>query len=383
MTRSGIRSVGDRLLIAVAQRLAGILRPGDCVARLGGDEFAFLQPGVRSRDDAAVFASSIVEALRQPFCIDGHEIVVGASVGVACAPIDARDADALLQYADIALYHVKRDGGGVYRHFDSSMAAAVMRRQILEADLRDGLAQDAFDVHYQPLVDLSTNSVVAMEALLRWTHPTWGAVSPSEFIAIAESAGLIIPLGERVLFRACREAMNWPRDTRVCVNLSPVQFKSRTLVQSVIHALNASGLPASRLELEITESVLLAESRANISILHRLRDLGVRISLDDFGTGNSSLSYLRAFPFDKIKIDRSFVQELPGNPQCVAIVRAVIGIGKSLDLAIVAEGVETIEQLEYLRKEGCTQMQGFLFAKPAPADEARKLFGTTRDAAAA
>jgi diguanylate cyclase (GGDEF)-like protein/PAS domain S-box-containing protein len=374
---------GDKLLVAVARRLTGVLRPSDRVARLGGDEFAFLQSGVRSPDDAAIFAGAIVAALNRPFEIEGQEIGVGASVGVALAPIDASDPDALLQFADIALYQVKREGGKIYRLFDSSMAATVMRRRALEADLREALAHDNFELHYRPIVDIGTGAVVAMEALLRWSHPARGPVSPSEFIPIAEGAGLIIPIGERVLRNACLEAMNWPHDARVCVNLSPAQFKSLTLVQSVIRALNVSGLPASRLELEITETVLLAESRANISILHQLRDIGVRISLDDFGTGNSSLTNLRAFPFDKIKIDRSFVAELPDNRHCVAIVRAVAGIGQCLDVAVVAEGVETHEQLEILRKEGCTQIQGYLFARPAPAEVARKLFDAARVEAAA
>jgi diguanylate cyclase (GGDEF)-like protein/PAS domain S-box-containing protein len=374
---------GDELLIAVARRLAEILPPGDLVARLGGDEFAFVQFGLQSQEEAAVFAEEIVGALGRPFKVGGQDVLVGASVGVAVAPLDAMDPDALLQYADIALYEVKQSGGDAYRLFDSDMAATLLRRRILEADLRDAMMRNAFDIHYQPIADIESGRIVAMEALLRWTHPLRGPISPAEFIPIAEASGLIVPIGEMALRRACAEAVRWPESTRLCVNLSPAQFKSETLVQSIIRALEACGLPADRLELEITETVLLEENRDNLSILHRLRALGVRISLDDFGTGSSSLSYLRAFPFDKIKIDRSFVKELPANPQCVAIVRAVTGIGQCLDVATVAEGVETEEQLAHLRKEGCTQMQGYLFARPQPAEMARKLFGAQEEDAAA
>lgn len=370
---------GDQLLVVVAERLTDILRPGDMVARLGGDEFAFVQAGLTSPDEAAQFAEKIVGALGHPLKINGQNVLVSASVGVAIAPAHASDPDALLQYADIALYQVKQAGGGAYRLFDAGMAAALMRRRILEADLRDALMHNAFDVHYQPIAEIESRRIVAMEALLRWTHPTRGPISPEEFIPIAEASGLIIPIGDMALRRACVEATHWPPATRLSVNLSPAQFKSETLVQSVIRALEASGLPATRLELEITESVLLVESRDNLAILHQLRALGVHISLDDFGTGNSSLFYLRAFPFDKIKIDRSFVQELPTNLQCVAIVRAVTGIGQCLNVATVAEGVETEEQLAHLRKEGCTQMQGYLFAKPLPAEAARKLFGAWQE----
>ncbi len=374
---------GDELLVAVAQRLAEILPPGDLVARLGGDEFAFIQFGLQSQEEAAAFAEKIVGALGRPFKIGGQDVHVGASVGVAVAPMDAKDPDALLQYADIALYEVKHEGGDAHRLFDSAMAATLIRRRILEADLRDALTHNAFEVHYQPIAEIESGRIVAMEALLRWNHPVRGPISPAEFIPIAEASGLIIPIGELALRRACAEAMRWPASTRLCVNLSPAQFKSETLVQSVVDALEASGLPANRLELEITETVLLEENRNNLSVLHRLRALGIRISLDDFGTGNSSLSYLRAFPFDKIKIDRSFVKELPANPQCVAIVRAVTGIGQCLNVATVAEGVETEEQLAHLRKEGCTQMQGYLFARPQPAEMARRLFGALQEDEAA
>lgn len=374
---------GDQLLVAVAERLSNILRPGDMVARLGGDEFAFVQAALASPDEAAQFAEKIVGALGHPLKINGQNVLARASVGVAIAPAHASDPDTLLQYADIALYQVKQAGGGAYRLFDAGMAASLMRRRILEADLRDALMRNAFDVHFQPIAEIESRRIVAMEALLRWTHPTRGPISPVEFIPIAEDSGLIIPIGEMALRRACVEAMHWPPTICLSVNLSPAQFKSETLVQSVVRALEASGLPAHRLELEITESVLLVETRDNLAILHQLRALGVHISLDDFGTGNSSLFYLRAFPFDKIKIDRSFVQELPTNQQCVAIVRAVTGIGQCLNVATVAEGVETEEQLAHLRKEGCTQMQGYLFAKPQPAEMARKLFGAWQEEGAA
>jgi EAL domain-containing protein (putative c-di-GMP-specific phosphodiesterase class I) len=262
------------------------------------------------------------------------------------------------------------------------MAASIHQRRTLEQDLRQALLLGEFQIYYQPIVDIETDRIVASEALLRWFHPTRGTVPPSDFIPLAEDTGLIVPIGEWVLREACREAAGWPEAVGISINLSPAQFRSRSLTQAVMSALASSGMPPHRLELEITESVLLAENHANLSVLHRLRELGVRISLDDFGTGYSSLSYLRSFPFDKIKIDRSFVRELPENHECGAIVRAVAGLGQCLGVATVAEGVETRDQLARLRAEGCTQMQGYLFSRPAPATEIRHLLaGAERDAA--
>ncbi|HEY8063356.1 MAG TPA: EAL domain-containing protein [Methylosinus sp.] len=364
--------IGDRLLIAVAERLRETLQPGDVVARVGGDEFAIVQFGAGARE-ADRLAERIVSALGFAYEIDGHTVAVGASVGISSAPADSDDADTLLKNADIALYRAKADGRGLHRFFEPEMAASILVRRSLEADLRHALPAGEFQIYYQPLIDIESNRIVAAEALLRWFHPLRGSVPPNDFIPLAEETGLIMPIGEWVLREACREAAGWPEPIGVCVNLSPAQFRSRALVQSVLSALAASGLAPQRLELEITESVLLAENHSNLAVLHQLRSLGVCISMDDFGTGYSSLSYLRSFPFDKIKIDRSFVKELPENHECGAIVRAVAGIGQCLGVATVAEGVETREQLARLREEGCTQMQGFLFSRPAPATDLRRM----------
>jgi len=364
--------IGDRLLIAVAERLRQTLQPGDMVARVGGDEFAIVQFGAGG-EEADRLAERIVTALSVAYEIDGHAVAVGASVGISAAPADSDDADTLLKNADIALYRAKADGRGLHRFFEPEMAASIHLRRTLEADLRHALVAGEFQIYYQPLIDIESSRIVAAEALLRWFHPVRGSVPPIDFIPIAEETGLIAPIGEWVLREACREAASWSEPIGVCVNLSPAQFRSRALVPSVLSALAASGLAPQRLELEITESVLLAENHANLAVLHQLRSLGVCISMDDFGTGYSSLSYLRSFPFDKIKIDRSFVKELPDNQECGAIVRAVAGIGQCLGVATVAEGVETREQLTRLREEGCTQMQGFLFSRPAPAADMRRM----------
>lgn len=367
--------IGDRLLVAVAERLRRILPTGDLVARVGGDEFALVQFDA-GHEDAGRLAGVVVETLSRSYDIDGHVVNIGASVGVSVAPLDSGDADTLLKNADIALYRAKADGRGVHRFFEPQMAASIHQRRTLEQDLRQALLLGEFQIYYQPIVDIETDRIVASEALLRWFHPTRGTVPPSDFIPLAEDTGLIVPIGEWVLREACREAASWPEAVGISINLSPAQFRSRALAQAVMSALASSGLPSHRLELEITESVLLAENHANLSVLHRLRELGVRISLDDFGTGYSSLSYLRSFPFDKIKIDRSFVRELPGNHECGAIVRAVAGLGQCLGVATVAEGVETLDQLARLRAEGCTQMQGYLFSRPAPAAEVRRLLAS-------
>jgi EAL domain-containing protein (putative c-di-GMP-specific phosphodiesterase class I) len=285
------------------------------------------------------------------------------------APADGKEPDQLLRNADMALYRAKSDGRGAYHFFQAEMDAQMQERRTLELDLRKALQADQFDLHYQPLIDLGRGEVCGFEALLRWNHPDRGLVPPDEFIPVAEEIGLIVPLGDWVLKQACRDAVNLPANLTIAVNLSAVQFRNPMLALSVVSALGQSGLAASRLELEITESVLLQADRAVLDALHQFRDLGVRICMDDFGTGYSSLSYLRSFPFDKIKIDRSFIRELGRDNDCMAIIRAVMRLGSSLGMITTAEGVETEEQLDLLRAEGCMQVQGFLFSKAVPAAE--------------
>jgi predicted signal transduction protein with EAL and GGDEF domain len=314
-----------------------------------------------------MLAERAIGVVAQPFDVEGHRILVGASIGVSVAPSDGTSYEALLRNADIALYLAKAEGRGTYRLFEPAMDARVQGRRILEFYLRDALSADAFELHYQPCVSLRSGRVVGFEALIRWDHPVRGLVSPADFIPIAEDTGLIISIGEWVLRTACLEAMAWPRDIGVAVNLSAVQFRGGHLLEAVQGALEVSGLAPSRLELEITESVLLQNSDDRLALLHRLRALGVRIALDDFGTGYSSLSYLRSFPFDKIKIDRCFISDVTTNRDSRVIVSTVIGLGAGLGVTITAEGVETAEQLEILRDEGCAQVQGELFSRPLPA----------------
>ncbi|WP_374308492.1 putative bifunctional diguanylate cyclase/phosphodiesterase [Methylocella sp.] len=365
--------VGDRLLRAAADRLRARLAPGDALARFGGDEFALMRKGVAGEKEAGALAALALETLGRPYAIDGHPVEIGASVGVALAPRDGRDADLLLKNADLALHRAKEEGRRALRFFEPGMDARAQARRRLEVELRRALAAGEFELYYQPLVALSDGAITGFEALLRWRHPQRGMVAPAEFIGLAEEIGLIVPLGEWALRQACAEAATWPGNLKVAVNLSCAQFRSGNLIHAVLTALAASGLPARRLELEITESVLLAESEANLMTLRSLRSLGVSVSMDDFGTGYSSLSYLRAFPFDKIKIDRSFVSELGRSGGSMAIVRAVAGLGVSLGVPTTAEGVETGEQLAFLRAEGCTEMQGYFFSPPVPASKIRPM----------
>ncbi|WP_188311979.1 putative bifunctional diguanylate cyclase/phosphodiesterase [Salinarimonas soli] len=358
--------VGDRLLVAVADRLRTALREHDAVARLGGDEFAIVQVGVAQPTGATVLAERVIEALSAPFELDGHQIVIGTSVGLAVAPHDGLEPDDLLRSADMALYRAKADGKGIFRFFEASMDAAMQARRSLETDLRLALARGEFVLHYQPIVDLRSGQVNACEALLRWRHPERGMVSPLDFIGLAEEIGLIVPIGEWVLRQACADAAAWPAPVRVAVNVSPAQFRGQSLVAAVYGALTTSGLPAARLELEITEAVMLENTEATLATLTRLKDMGARIAMDDFGTGYSSLSYLRTFPFDKIKIDGSFIRNLPGEADALAIVRAISGLGESLGMTTTAEGVETADQLDSLKAEGCREVQGYLFSRPIP-----------------
>jgi diguanylate cyclase (GGDEF)-like protein len=365
--------IGDLLLQAVAGRLRACVRATDIVARLGGDEFAILQGVADQPVEFTAVAARLIQALAEPFDIEGHQIVIGASVGIAMAPDDGNDPDRLMKNADMALYRAKEDGRGVYRFFEPAMDARMQIRRALELDLRKALGRGEFELFYQPLIRLQTGALGGFEALLRWRHPERGLVPPTEFIPLTEEIGLIGPIATWVLKQACGEAAGWPGDIKVAVNLSPVQFKQGTVVRDVMEALDASGLSAHRLELEITEGVLLQDTEATVSTLTRLRELGVRISMDDFGTGYSSLGYLRRFPFDKIKIDRSFIHDLSDNPDSIAIVRAVTGLGNALGMGITAEGVETEDQLRQLRAEGCTEAQGCLFSAARPASELQSL----------
>jgi diguanylate cyclase (GGDEF)-like protein/PAS domain S-box-containing protein len=360
---------GDKLLVAAADRLRTCLRVSDMVARFGGDEFAVLQIGLAGPHEAGILAERIVTLLSEPYDIDGQQVVIGASAGIALAPDDGETAEQLLGNADMALYQAKEDGRRTFCFFQPGMGASLRAHHTLGLDLRKALAAGEFEVYYQPLVTLETGGISGFEALLRWRHPLRGMVAPTKFIPLAEETGLIVPIGEWVLRQACAEAAIWPDNLKVAVNLSPVQFKKSNLPQVVFATLASAGLPAARLELEITESIFLAESKTNLATLRRLRALGVGISMDDFGTGYSGLSYLRAFPFDKIKIDRSFISELSESADCMAIIQAITNLGSNLGIPTLAEGVETQKQLSWLREAGCTEMQGYLFSRPVPASE--------------
>jgi len=356
--------IGDKLLKEVAQRLSTVIGSADMITRFGGDEFVVLQPATVRRQDAQWLAQRLAKALGDPFDIDGHRIDIGASIGIAMAPTDGVDADELLKKADMALYVAKNGGGGNHCFFAGEMEEAVQVRRALELDLREALVSEQFQLHFQPLVDLRSGRVTTCEALLRWVHPVRGNVPPSVFIPIAEETGLIVAVGEWVLQRACVEAATWPADVKVAVNLSPVQFRERGLALHVVSALAKSGLPAQRLELEITERVLLEESEATLAAMEQLRNLGISISLDDFGTGYSSLNYLRQFPFNKIKIDQSFIRDLGEKGDARPIIGAVASLGTGLDKIVVAEGIETEEQMKLVRAQGCHEGQGHYFGLP-------------------
>ncbi len=375
--------VGDRLLQAAAERMRHCVREEDIVARLGGDEFAIVQLPSERPSDVTTLAMRLIESVGAPYELDGHQVVVGASVGIALAPADGHEPDALMKNADLALYRAKADGGGIYRFFEADMDARMQARRALELDLRKAIVNGEFELYYQPIIDVKSSQITSCEALIRWHHPERGLVSPLDFISLAEETGLIVPIGEWVLRRACAEAARWPKHVTIAVNVSPAQFKSRNLVPTVIGALAASGLPAERLELEITELVLLQDNEGAFAVLHQLRDLGIKIAMDDFGTGYSSLGYLRSFPFDKIKIDQSFIHDLPTKDDSVAIVRAVVGLSSSLGITTTAEGVETKEQLASLTSEGCNEVQGFLFSRPRPAAEVERLLAQAQPAVSA
>jgi diguanylate cyclase (GGDEF)-like protein len=368
------RRAGDELLRVLADRLQGCIREPDTVARVGGDEFAIIQTRLGQPADAAVLARRVCEAIRVPFQLMGHVMTIETSIGIAIAPGDGTQPGELLKNSDMALCGTKADGRGIYRFFEPAMDARMKARRGLEAALRQALAQGEFELYYQPVVGLRDHRVSCCEALLRWRHPERGVVSPVEFIPVAEEIGLIVPLGEWVLRTACIQAALWPDDIKVAVNLSPIQVMNENLVATVVGALAAAGLPARRLELEITESVLMQNTEKTLATLHRLRELGVKISMDDFGTGYSSLSYLRSFPFDKIKIDRCFISGLADGDDSVAIVLAIAGLAKNLGITTTAEGVETKQQMQQVKALGCTEMQGFLFSPPRRVEELAPMF---------
>jgi diguanylate cyclase (GGDEF)-like protein/PAS domain S-box-containing protein len=374
--------IGDELLKTVADRIRGCVRNSDLIARLGGDEFAVVQTAISSVDEAADLVRRIHDAIRQPYDCLGHQLSTDASIGIALAPQDGTDHDQLIKNADLAMYAAKAGGRRTYRFFEPSMGASAKARLSLEQDLRQALVDGGFEVHYQPLVHLGLDEISGCEALLRWRHPERGMISPADFIPVAEDTGLINDIGDWVLRTACAEAASWPEHIRLAVNVSPVQLKNQTLALRIAGALAASGLQPSRLEIEITEAVLIRDDEAALAILHQLRDIGVRIALDDFGTGFSSLSYLKRFPFDKIKIDRCFVSDISEVDASSSIVQAVVNIAAALNMTTTAEGVETDAQRELLRKLGCTEMQGYLFSAAKPGAEVKKMFGMYSKAAA-
>ena len=360
--------VGDELLVAIANRLGACMEPGDLVARLGGDEFAIIRHDVQERSQLIPLIERVHAAIRVPYDCAGNHLNVDASIGVAMSPCDGSELEGLLRNADLALYAAKGGGRRTYRFFEPEMKVRAQKRHDMEMEIRNALFHQEFEVHYQPFIDVRSRKVLGCEALVRWRHPRHGLVSPADFIPIAEETGLIDQLGSWVLKTACHAAASWPDDIRLAVNVSPVQFKGITLALSVASALGSSGLAANRLELEITEAVLIRDDEEALAILHELRDLGVRIALDDFGTGYSSLRYLQLFPFDKIKVDRCFIKNITEPEGASHIVKAVVDIAAARNMTTTAEGVETAEQLGALRELGCDQMQGYFFS-PALTEE--------------
>ena len=374
---------GDELLKAVASRLRSCIRETDFVARLGGDEFAIVQTGIKQPSDVVELVKRIYEAIREPHECLGHQVATDASIGIALAPNDGTELDQLLKSADLAMYGAKADGRRTYRFFEPQMDACVRARRTLELDIRQAIAEGAFELHYQPIVNLGSNEIVGCEALLRWNHPVRGMISPAEFIPIAEETGLILQIGDWVLTTACAEATNWPPGIKLAVNVSPVQFRSHAFSLKVANALATTGLSAGRLELEITEAVLIRDDEAALAMLQHLRAIGVHIALDDFGTGYSSLSYLQRFPFDKIKIDRCFVSDIAEAEGSSSIVQAVINIARARNMTTTAEGVETERQRDMLLGFGCTEMQGYLFSPAMPVAKIRMLLSQANGIAAA
>ncbi len=375
--------VGDKLLRGVAKRLRSMLRDEDVLARLNSDEFAIVQTVVTRPEDVVLLSRRLLEAIGDPYLLEGQSVVIGATIGIAMAPGDGEDSEKLLKNADLALTRAKTELRGTFSFFEAGMDARAQSRRKIEVELRDAIQNGVLKPHYQPLVDLSSGRITGFEALVRWPHPDRGMVSPGEFIPVAEETGLINALGVMMLQRACTDAAQWPDDVCVAVNLSPAQFRTSNLLSIVMDTLKQSGLSPKRLELEITETLLLEKSSQVLASLHALRALGVRVSMDDFGTGYSSLSYLRSFPFDKIKVDQSFVRGLDSNRDAQAIIRSIASLGKGLGVTITAEGVETEAELSCLRAEGCHEGQGFLFSRARPNAEIVELLKAQCDADAA
>jgi diguanylate cyclase (GGDEF)-like protein/PAS domain S-box-containing protein len=365
---------GDGLLKVVANRLRELVRASDTIARMGGDEFVIVQSPISEPSEATLLAERVIAAMAEPFEIDGHQSAAGTSVGIAVSPGDGDDSETLLRNADLALYRAKKDGRGTFRFFEAGMDEHMQTRRSMEQDMRRALPAGQFELYYQPVVNLQTSAISGFEALIRWNHPQRGLISPATFIPLAEESGFIIPLGEWVIRQACLTAAQWPNHLHVAINISASQFRSAGLMQVVLGALGASGLKPTRLEIEITETVLLQDKEATLAILHQLRALGIRIAMDDFGIGYSSLTYLQSFPFDKIKIDRSFVKDVAENAGSLNIVRAVASLANGMGMTATAEGVETNEQLDRITAEGCTEMQGYLFSRPLPARDIERLF---------
>ena len=373
-------SMGDLLLREVAERLSGCVREGDTVARLGGDEFTVLLPELRYIEDCATVARKILESLTRPFPLDGHEVFVSASIGITLYPFD-ESIDTLLRNADTAMYHVKENGGNGFEYYTTEMSTASLKRLSLESALRRALERQEFVLHYQPQVDLVSGHVVGAEALLRWQHPEWGLVAPGDFIPLAEETGLIVPIGKWVLFTACRQAKDWqdaghPPIT-VAINVSARQFYQKDFMDTVCEVLETTQLDPRYLEIELTEGTVMQNGQATTAMLNELHKMGIQFSIDDFGTGYSSLSYLKRFPIDRIKIDRSFVTNITSDTDDAALASAIIAMSHALDIQTVAEGVETKEQLAFLRDRRCDQIQGYLFSRPIPAEEFIRIFGRT------
>jgi diguanylate cyclase (GGDEF)-like protein len=378
-------NAGDLLLKEVAERLQTCVRPNDTVARLGGDEFAIIQADIAGSADVQSLSGRIIDVVQRPFRIEGNELHVSVSIGVCLPDSDADSPEKLLKNADIALYRAKQSGRGNARIFEARMDLELQDRKALEADLRQAIVRDELELHFQPVIDLKSQAITGVEALLRWRHPERGMVPPVAFIPIAEDTGLIGSIGEWVLQHACLQALDWP-DIRMAVNLSPVQFRQRNLTGVISQILDETGLPPHRLELEITESVLINDTDAALEILTSLKEVGIKVALDDFGTGFSSLGYLSAFPFDKLKIDRAFISAPREEEKPRAIVKSVISLGHSLGITTTAEGVETDEQLGFLVEQGCEEVQGYLFGAPMTATAVTEFlrtwggFGDTRGA---